>query len=489
MPNQPSSASHIADYITKIADCTTVQLISKAYKCLPDHQRTSLTDVFLWRFRRISLDLEIALQQSTSQQELTAILPIEERLMMLIHELEFRPNNQDDDLLTIAKQWFDVVSNYLNFLEAISAQGQQIENPYVFGMPLSQHQQIFVGRTEVSERIQRVLIDTIQLPALLYGQRRMGKTSLLKNLGRMLPKDVIFFFVDGQGIAIAKDYAGLLYNISREMIKSAKRYKLALPKISRETLKEDPFSYFNEWLDDVEDTLIENDFEKAVLAIDEFEALEHVINKGRFDAEDVFYFVRYLIQNRDNIEMLLAGSHTFDELPRWANHMVNVKTVKISYLKEREARELIERPIDNYLLQYEPGAIQRVLDITRGHPHLVQLLCYELITLKNTHPSSHRFRASIADVDAAIPRALDKGSFFFIDIQENQVDKEGLEILKYIANQDPEEGCNQATLAKLFSDNLDITLKRLLHRDIIEVEDNHYRFQVELIRHWFALLN
>jgi hypothetical protein len=41
-------------------------------------------------------------------------------------------------------------------------------------------------------------------------------------------------------------------------------------------------------------------------------------------------------------------------------------------------------------------------------------------------------------------------------------------------------------LARSFADELDETLTQLVRRELIESIDAGYRFQVELIRRWFA---
>ncbi|MEQ9624932.1 MAG: hypothetical protein RLO37_23715 [Coleofasciculus chthonoplastes F1-TOW-03] len=53
---------------------------------------------------------------------------------------------------------------------------------------------------------------------------------------------------------------------------------------------------------------------------------------------------------------------------------------------------------------------------------MVQLLCSEIVALKNEQEVSIRRLATVVDVEAAIPEALSSGSFFFADIERNQVD-------------------------------------------------------------------
>ena len=182
----------------------------------------------------------------------------------------------------------------------------------------------------------------------------------------------------------------------------------------------------------------------------------------------------------------MAVSTSIEEYQRWASYLINVQVVHISYLREAEARLLIEHPVKDFTLRYEPDAVERVLQLTRCHPFLVQLLCAEIVALKNEqHPSMRRL-ATLGDVSEAIAQALGTGSFFFADIQNNQVDAAGLAILRFIAEQGEGTIVSRQTISQQFRDDCDRTLKLLLQRELIEEVGDGYRFQVELIRRWFA---
>lgn len=127
-----------------------------------------------------------------------------------------------------------------------------------------------------------------------------------------------------------------------------------------------------------------------------------------------------------------------------------------------------------------------MLDVTRGHPYLVQLLCAEIVAFKNEQPPSARRLSRIADVEAAIPEALSHGSFFFADIERNQVDADGLSILRLMASRGEGAVTGQQDLAKNLNGGLEPALDLLMRRDLIETANGGYRFQVELIRRWFA---
>ncbi|MEO1763208.1 MAG: AAA family ATPase, partial [Cyanobacteria bacterium J06629_18] len=351
-------------------------------------------DNILNNFKRISRDTQAALKQTSNYNQRLVLTNICEKLESQIEGFYRSDNKYAPRFQPIAIKWRDIISNYIEQLAKETELRQEINSPYIIGIPLTLKQQIFTGRDDIGIRIEQLLLDRRRPPLLLYGQRRMGKTSLLNNLGKLLPNSIIPMFVDLQGApSSAKDSTGFLFNFAKQMITSAKRQSaLTLPLLTREILENDPFTNFDEWLDKVEETLGEN---TALLMLDEFEVLDNAISKGRFDEEDILGMLRHLIQHRTKFKVLIAGSHTIEEYQRWASYLINVQVVKVSYLLEHEARQLIVNPIEDFTLRYEPDAVERILQLTRYHPFLVQLLCSELVALKNEQDPSIRRLATL----------------------------------------------------------------------------------------------
>jgi len=226
----------------------------------------------------------------------------------------------------------------------------------------------------------------------------------------------------------------------------------------------------------------------ALLMLDEFEVLDGALAKGRFDEEAVLGMLRHLIQHRPRFKVLLSGSHTLDEFQRWASYLINVQVIQIGYLNETETQQLIESPVAGFALRYAPEASQRILALTRGHPFLIQLLCAEVVAIKNEQPPAVRRLARLEDVVTAVPEALNHGSFFFADIEQNQVDAVGREVLRLIAAHGDTAVAPRQTLVEYVPSLLALeqTLVSLQQRDLIEPVEDGYRFQVELVRRWFA---
>ncbi len=465
--------------------CTDLVTISRAHRALGAGELTGPASALLRSLSRLSQDIEAALHQESAYNQRLTLCAVEDRLDGLLRELTRSSERYATRFRPIILQWRHIVMNNVRALTEAAEQRQEIDSPYIIGVPLTAQQEIFVGRTGISARIEELLLDQRRPPILLYGQRRMGKTSLLINLGRLLPQRIVPLFVDLQGpVTQAADHIGLLYNLGRSLIGSAQRQRnLELPPLTRQALAVDPFTCFDEWLDAVEHVLGER---TALLTLDEFEALDSALVEGRFDEEAVLGMLRHIIQHRPRFKVLLAGSHTLEEMKCWASYLINVQVVHLSYLSETEAYHLIERPVKDFALQYEPEASRRVLELTRGHPTLVQLLCAEIVALKNRQPVALRRLAHCPDVEAAVPEAIQQGSFFFMDIEHNQVDLPGQAILHFLAEQGEQAIISHEVLARHFPDKLAQTLTLLMRRELLERTPTGYGFQVELIRRWFA---
>lgn len=438
-------------------------------------------------FGRISQDVDAALRQESAYNRRLALSAAGDKLDALVRELTRSDVRYAARFRPIAAQWSETIAEHERALALTVEQRQEIDNPYVIGVPLTAQQEIFVGRADITARIEQLLLDRRGPPLLLYGQRRMGKTSLLNNLGRLLPSTVVPLFVDLQGPAAwASDHAGLLYNIARGMSDSAKRQRdITLPALSRESLQPDPFTRFDEWLDEVERSLGER---AALLALDEFETLDSAFDEKRFSEMAVLGMLRHLIQHRARFKVLLAGSHSLDEVGRWASYLINAQTIHIGCLSAAEARTLIVQPVEAFVLRYQPDAVERILQLTRCHPFLVQLLCAEIVAHQNEQPPDARRFARLSDVEAAAPQALQSGSFFFADIERNQVSELEAGLLRRLAARG--EGATVTGVGieswATGADAPERVLQRLARRELVERAESGYRFQIELVRRWFA---
>jgi len=359
-------------------------------------------------------------------------------------------------------------------LDALSAR-EIIPNVYVAGSPLATASKVFKGRRDLFLALERELATAAETrpTLLLFGARRCGKTSAIKQMPVRLGPDVIPVEVDLQSAATAEDASGLLFVLADQVRHNALTHRrVQLPPLMRDDLRADPYLVFGDWLNRVEEAV---GTRWILLCLDEYERLEEMLEAGRID-QRVFHFLRHLIQHHPRLTVLLSGSHTLEDLsPMWSDYLINVRVLKIGNLKEDEARELIVQPIENFPLEYEPAAVERMIAVTGCQPYLVQATCRDLVNMLN---EQNRTRATLADAERALDSALTTGALYFQELwRERDMDDTQRVLLRALAT-----GRTLSALRDL--PDLNSALRKLLRRDMLMETPQGYQFRVELVRRW-----
>lgn len=472
-----------------LAEISDIDGLATVHRRLGSNRFDESDSSLVSSFAYLSQDIQVALEQTSTYNQRLALLNVGERLDDLNNALMRSAKPQAARFQLVVHRWQQLIADYIATLAEMVELRQEIANPYVIGVPLTAQQSIFVGRGDISARIESLLLGRQQAPLLLYGQRRMGKTSLLNNLGRLLPSHLLPLFVDLQGpISFARSHSSLFYNVARSMVHSAEILKkLSLPSPQKAHFEEDPFTAFNEWLDEIISELVGKDIETILLMLDEFEALDSALRRGRFDENAILGTLRHIFQHKPHIKILLSGSHTLQEFERWSSYFINAQVIHISYLKREEALQLIEKPIKGFSLRYHRDAREYVLKLTRQHPFLLQLLCNEIVILKNKQPIEYRRLATVDDVASALESALDVGHLFFTDIARNQITPLGNRVLQAIAVDGANGPVPVSSLPETTPNKAELlaTINLLKRRELIAETPAGFEFQIELVRQWF----
>ncbi len=149
-----------------------------------------------------------------------------------------------------------------------------------------------------------------------------------------------------------------------------------------------------------------------VICLDEFERLEEMVRDGRLDRR-AFNWLRGMIQHHASVVVLLSGSHEPFELePVWSDTLINVRTLRVRPLEEKEARELITAPVPDFPLKYAPEAVKRILTASGCQPYLIQATCRDLVDKLN---EEQRLCAGVADVERAFESCLQTAQVYFVE--------------------------------------------------------------------------
>ncbi len=439
--------------------------------------------------QNISRDTEHALRQTTPYQQRLGLGMARDKLATLQNELILSRDPQSHRFAPIIAQWQRILASHIEAMTIPAQYQQEIPNPYICGMPLSERQSLlFVGRSEIIQRINQMLMQEKCPPLLLFGQRRMGKTSLLLNLSHFLNSSVIPCFVDCQGLAGYRDSDELVPEFVELVRQSALRFRnVELPALRSPSSpsKGSLYQMLNQWLAATEKQL-ESHQQTLLLAMDEFESLE-LIMKANLDLAKLYLgFARHTVQHHSRFKILVAGTHLPQEMPLWRDFLINARVLKIDYLSQTETLQLIEQPVRSFPLTYPPQVSQTIYELTRGHPYLVQSICFEVVMLKNEQPLAIRYKVSPDDLEEALQRAQASNLIFFNDLVHNQLSPLAASMAIALARQGAQTCLSPLEWQKAAPYFSESGLAELITRDVVEAVNGDYRFQVEFIRRWFA---
>lgn len=210
---------------------------------------------------------------------------------------------------------------------------------------------------------------------LLWGPRRIGKTSMLLEFKENVISggDFLPVFIDLQRLS-GRSTTMFLFEIARTITKELTELDLKPPNLSR--MKRDPLGYFSGFLEKqpaLQDKLL-------VLIFDEFQLLGE-LREDQVSLADINRYFRSMIQHQQGLSIVFSGGGLLDDLLRVpeTSFMLEVaRHQRLTCLDETDARRLIVEPAGK--VTYEEDAVERLLELTAGHPYFMQWICSELVT-------------------------------------------------------------------------------------------------------------
>ena len=351
---------------------------------------------------------------------------------------------------------------------------EPIPNPFVVGNPLMiRDHNLFKGRTDIIVAIEENIINPAQRPALLlYGRRRIGKSSTLLNLPRLLSSRFVPVFIDCQDAKWREGDNAFCYHLAAS-IHDALNHRSLVEAGSRpqlERFERYAFTRLGEYLDQIEESS-KAAYKQILLTFDEYEKLEDRTSASKVTTE-VLNQLRTIVQHRERIVVLFSGSHRFEEMKtiNWSDYLINVKTLELSFLAPKDARELITEPVP--LLQYEPGVVEQIIEMTHCQPYLLQAVASDLVNYLN---SERRMLATAADLEVGVEKVLVTAQAYFFYTWTEDCSEADREVLRMIAT----GNANSRTLAEHPA-----SVQSLCHKEILERQFSGYHFSIELFRRW-----
>ncbi|MEH1779399.1 MAG: AAA-like domain-containing protein [Nostoc sp.] len=349
-------------------------------------------------------------------------------------------------------------------------------NPYIVGSPINTPEKLF-GREVILRNIEENLQQDAIL-ILLHGQRRIGKSSILKNIPFFISQDeFLFVFCDLQ-VHGNSSLGEILSAIASNIVESLNLESSILNSLLNAD-SENICSIFNLIFLPLVYEVLDN--KKLVLLLDEFDVVTgNEIEKG----VDLLRFLDNLVRQPGKLCVIAVVSRYLDTMPSLLQLFRDSSVFKIGLLDEISAKQLITQPTEG-ILTYEPDAIQAILELSSGHPLFTQGICYELF---NKARNEDNLKVTHQNVVNIINHAIDNaegglnGLYYSLSISEQVVFSVVAEAQKQNTSENPLKLLENYGV--VLTNALEEAIQVLINKDFIN--KNPIKIKIELIRLWLV---
>ncbi|WP_017318195.1 ABC transporter substrate-binding protein [Mastigocladopsis repens] len=346
-------------------------------------------------------------------------------------------------------------------------------NPYIIGRPIDEPELIF-GREALFAFIEDNLRQNIKV-ILLHGQRRIGKSSVLRNIPNFVaPNDFVFVPFDLQDQS-GKSLSNILETLATEILDYLEldQDNIKLPLTT--DLEKDPYIFSSQFLPQV---LKELQDKKLVLLLDEFDSL--TTQESNSLVKNIFPYLRNITLQNNLFIILLVGQKP-EELPTILEVFQEAPIQEIGLLDELSAKRLITK-LAQGVLEYEPDAIRAILELSAGHPYFTQVICFALFGRAR---ELQNWTINRKDVEGIVDKAIElaeAGLAWFwngLSIPEQVVFSAVAQ-----AQQDSKEALILLQECGVRTEQLVQALQQLTKDGLLD--NTGHRVKVELIRRWLV---
>lgn len=253
-------------------------------------------------------------------------------------------------------------------------------NPFSYGKPVDDPAR-FIGHRRAMEQVYSRLLSAFESSSIV-GERRIGKTSLLKVIGHpemqanfgLSPEKYTFIYQDFQFLETGTVPTRFWQRVLRSIRRAVKSHPDIVDEIEYAVKAETIDNYT---LDDIF-TLIDEADLYIVLLLDEF---ENVTRNQNFD-DDFFAGLRALAIHH-NLALITSSRQelvdlTHSEKVRSSPFFNIFASINLRPFTETEATELIDTYLDGTDVRFLLSELNVVFALAGYHPYFLQMACHHL---------------------------------------------------------------------------------------------------------------
>lgn len=312
---------------------------------------------------------------------------------------------------------------------------QTIYNPYApvaESGPLKADSEMFYGHQRFIEGIVSSIMESPSKQVIIFGQKRSGKSSVLNRVELGLQKANAFCIKFSMG-KIVKNISecAFYYKILTELDSNLEDLRddgeivpeFIIPSkndFQNEDL-ENPLETFTKYMRAFKKSCQKTEGwkdKRLVVLIDEFTYMYGAIKMGNITPTIMQQWKAITQDEKAQFSVVLVGQDVvpaFKNEPYARNAFGVIKDIRLSYLEDADAKELIEKPIlDSGKSRYIGGASELIMDYTACNPYYIQIFCSSLVNYMNEKHLINITEADVLNVANYLtkgPSSLDKAKF------------------------------------------------------------------------------
>ena len=357
----------------------------------------------------------------------------------------------------------------------------------------------FVGRTADLQKLYRAVMTQTMGSAIVHGQKRVGKTSLVNELVKEAKRnepDLEAIYLDGgytQPTAL-----GTIQSLGNELSRKLKRLTRQPERILTPTFTESLTPFVGQFIDDLLDV---EPSKRFLIVLDEFDGLPAELYK-RGPMGDSFFLHLRSISSKPRIGMIIVGGENISHIiASQGSHLNRWTVIPLDYFDKQhhwaDFVDLIRMPVAPDI-EYANEAIEEIYRWTDGNPYFTNIVCQEIYEHCTHNKDAFVSRSEVEQAVSSRLESIESNMFhhFWEDgIERGQYVEEisirRRRILLALANvlqkgSDPtlELLKNEHLLNPLGYDCMAQELKQLVERRVLICRDDAYTCRVKLFEHW-----
>ena len=367
-------------------------------------------------------------------------------------------------------------------------------SPYALRVALGDR---FVGRQSFLSELLSHVLGPHPASWYLWGQKRVGKTSLVRALADEVhsrtPEVAVAYLETITETTVEETTNGLCRRLISKLRDSDDRFKDVLEPQYTGTLS--PLSDFLDQLHVIDPE------KKVLLILDEFDELPVELYKGRGVADAFFQHLGKGIAGKDGVSVILVGGERIPAIIRAQGMRLNMyKPQHIDHFERSdEFADLVRQP--GWPLEFTDDAIDVLWDYSDGNPYFLNEICSRLAEMMIARRDAHITGEEVQEALVHTLHSIESNSFAhywadgIVDLDPDQADATLTDRTRFLAavaavlghsgsvmptaklaEESRERGCTTTTFERL--------LREFQLRGVVVEVQGGFQLRVRLFEEW-----